>query len=265
MTLVRPARGERIVEDNVRKFHDSRQAPVAALPNSQRRDVSERAAANRKIVARRMTESFQSAPHFYLGTEASAAELVKTRDQLREPFQQQTGFKLTYTDLLLRALAMALKDHGEINAFWQDGELRMRDSIDVGFAVETPGGLLVPVIRGADRLSLFGLAEERQLLTQKAAAGTLSVAEIDGGSATLSNLGNSAVDWFQAILNPPQSIILATGRIAKRAVVIKDRLEVCPTIILSLAVDHRVLDGVAGAKFLGRIKELIERPSLLVD
>jgi pyruvate dehydrogenase E2 component (dihydrolipoamide acetyltransferase) len=134
----------------------------------------------------------------------------------------------------------------------------------VGFAVQTPCGLLVPVIRRADRLSFFGLAEERQLLTQKAAAGTLAVSEVEGGSATLSNLGNSAVDWFQAILNPPQSVILATGRIAKRAVVVNDRLEVCPTIMLSLAVDHRVLDGVAGANFLGRIKELIENPSLLL-
>ena len=123
---------------------------------------------------------------------------------------------------------------------------------------------MVPVIRNADTLSLLDLVRQRQTLTEKARAGKLGLAEMEGGSATLSNLGNSGIDWFQAILNPPQSVILATGRIAKRAVVVNDSLEVCPTIMLSLSVDHRVLDGVAGARFLGRIRELIENPSVMV-
>jgi len=131
--------------------------------------------------------------------------------------------------------------------------------------VQTADGLVVPVIRNADGLALFDLAGERQILAEKAKAGKLSLPEMEGGSATLSNLGNSNIDWFQAILNPPQSVILATGRIAKRAVVVNDSLEVCPTLVLSLSVDHRVLDGVAGANFLGRIKELIENPSVILE
>ena len=123
---------------------------------------------------------------------------------------------------------------------------------------------MVPVIRKADELNLFELARQRAALTEKAKAGKLSLQEMEGGSATLSNLGNFGIDWFQAILNPPQSVILATGRISKRALVVNDSLAVCPTLILSLSVDHRVLDGVAGASFLGRIKELIESPALML-
>jgi len=264
LKTVKPARGERIVEEDVRRAHQAQQAPVAAGQAARPRDVSERATTTRKIIAQRMTQSFQSAPHFYLGVEANAAEMVKARAQLLDTFQQQTGFKLSYTDLLLRALTLSLAEHGEVNSFWQNGGVQPRDSIDVGFAVQTPEGLLVPVVRGADRLGFFELARQRHLLTQKAGAGTLTLAEMEGGSATLTNLGNSAIDWFQAILNPPQSVILATGRIANRAVVVNEHVEVCPTVMLSLAVDHRVLDGAAGAKFLGRIKELIESPSLML-
>ena len=218
----------------------------------------------RKIVAQRMTESFHSAPHFYLGVEANATDLVKFRDQLLGTFNQLTGLKLTYTDLFLRALAIGLKEHPQVNAYWQKDRVQPREAIDVGFAVQTPEGLMVPVVRKADQLSLFDLARQRDALREKAKAGKLSLQEMEGGSATLTNLGNFGIDWFVAILNPPQSVILATGRISKRAMVVNDTLQICPTLVLSLSVDHRVLDGVAAASFLGRIKELIESPSPLL-
>jgi len=255
ITAVKPARGPRVVEDDVRRFVANRKETPSAL--------SRRASTTRKIVAERMAESFHTAPHFYLGVEANAAELVRLREQLLESYQQQAGVRLTYTDLFLRALALALKDHPQVNAYWHEDSIQLRHLIDVGFAAQTPEGLVVPVIRNADALSLLDLARQRQTLAEKARAGKLGLPEMEGGSATLSNLGNSGIDWFQAILNPPQSVILATGRIAKRAVVVNDALEVCPTVVLSLSVDHRVLDGVAGASFLGRIKELIENPSVL--
>jgi pyruvate dehydrogenase E2 component (dihydrolipoamide acetyltransferase) len=216
-------------------------------------------------VAQRMTESFHTAPHFYLGVEANAAALVRLRDQLLGPGNQQAGVRLTYTDLFFRAMAVSLREHPQVNAYWSEDAIKLRDSIDIGFAVQTADGLVVPVIRNADGLALFDLASQRQILAEKAKAGKLSLPEMEGGSATLSNLGNSNIDWFQAILNPPQSVILATGRIAKRAVVVNDSLAVCPTLVLSLSVDHRVLDGVAGANFLGRIKELIENPSVTLE
>jgi pyruvate/2-oxoglutarate dehydrogenase complex dihydrolipoamide acyltransferase (E2) component len=151
-----------------------------------------------------------------------------------------------------------------VNTFWQNGKILARQSIDIGFAAQTDQMLFVPVIRNVDQLTMLGVARERIRLAGKARAGKLTLAEMEGGSATLSNLGAFAVDWFQAILNPPQSIIVATGRIAKRAVVCGDALAARETVTISASIDHRVLDGVAGARFLSRIKELLEQPALLI-
>lgn len=263
VSSLRPGRGSRIVEEDVRRFQASREETPAQAPAAETA-ATPRALLTRQIVAQRMTESFHSAPHFYLGVEANATELVKFRDQLQGSIQPLSGLKLTYTDLFLRALALGLREHPQVNAYWQKDRVQPRDSIAVGFAVQTPEGLMAPVIGKADELNLFELARQRAALTEKAKAGKLSLQEMEGGSATLSNLGNFGIDWFQAILNPPQSVILATGRICKRAMVVNDSLAVCPTLVLSLSVDHRVLDGVAGASFLGRIKELIESPSLML-
>lgn len=258
IAAVKPARGQRIVEEDVRRFQQeekgrpSRVAPEASVTPT-------RKSANRKIVAQRMTESFQTAPHFYLGVEANATNLTKFRERLLAGWSGEAG-KLTYTDLFLRALSMALKEHSQVNAFWQNDSIKTRDSVDVGFAVQMPDGLIAPVIRNADHLSLLDLSRQRYALTEKARIGKLGLQDLEGGSATLSNLGNFGIDWFQAILNPSQSVILATGRIAKRGLVVNDSLVVCPSLVLSLSVDHRVLDGVAAAKFLGRIRELIEDP-----
>jgi len=264
ITALKPARGPRVVEEDVRRFADNRKETLPVSAPTDAPTPSRRASSTRKIAAERMTESFHTAPHFYLGVEANATELVRHREQLLESYQQQAGVRLSYTDLFLRALALGLKDHAQVNAYWHGDAIQLRDSIDVGFAAQTSEGLVVPVIRKADALSLLDLASQRQALAEKARAGKLGLPEMEGGSATLSNLGNSGIDWFQAILNPPQSVILATGRIAKRALVVNDSLEVCPTVVLSLSVDHRVLDGVAGASFLGRIKELIENPSVML-
>jgi pyruvate dehydrogenase E2 component (dihydrolipoamide acetyltransferase) len=160
---------------------------------------------------------------------------------------------------------MALKDDPQVNAYWGSDGVQSGDSIDVGFAVQAPAGLVVPVIRKADQLSLFELVRQRHALTERARAAKLHPQDVQGGSATLSNLGSYDVDWFQAILNPPQSVILATGKIAPRATVVNGSLGVSPTTILSLSVDHRVLDGVAAATFLGRIKNLIENPAAMLS
>ena len=264
ISAVKPARGPRIVEEDVRRFQSSRQEIAVRAPSAETLAIPSRVSVTRKVAAQRMTESFRAAPHFYLGVEANAADIVKLRDQLLQTFNQLTHLKLTYTDLFLRAMAIGLKEQPHVNAFWQNDGVEPRDSIDIGFAVQTSEGLLVPVIRKADRLSLFDLACRRHELTEKAKAGKLTLQEIEGGSATLSNLGSFGVDWLQAILNPPQSVILATGRISKRAMVVNDSLEVCPALVLSLSVDHRVLDGVAGAKFLARIKALVESPSIML-
>ena len=211
-----------------------------------------------------MASSFQSAPHFYLGVEANAAALVSLRESLVRHATDRFGVKLTYTDFFLKAIAVALTEQPHVNESWIDGSIVRRESIDVGFAAQTDNGLVVPVVRKADRLSLFDLGRERASLTTKAREAKLSLTDMEGGSATLSNLGHAGIDWFQAILNPPQSVILATGRIAKRPVVVNDVIQALPTVMLNLSADHRVLDGVAAAVFLARVRELIEAPALLL-
>ena len=273
---VKPAKGKRITEDDVRLFHransgGSAAAPAIEPPPSTPARVIVPAAekpaslpATRKITAERMASSFQSAPHFYLGVEANAAELVRLRESLVRHATDRFGVKLTYTDFFLKAIAVALTEQPRVNESWSDGNIVRRESIDVGFATQTENGLVVPVIRKGDRLSIFDVGRERAALTTKARDGKLSLAEIEGGSATLSNLGHAGIDWFQAILNPPQSVILATGRIAKRPVVVDDEIQAVPTVMLNLSADHRVLDGMAAAAFLARVRELIEAPALLL-
>jgi pyruvate dehydrogenase E2 component (dihydrolipoamide acetyltransferase) len=257
LTAVKPANGKRITEDDVRLFHE-------ADNTAAKLKAADGLTATRKITAQRMTSSFQSAPHFYLGVEANAAELVKLREALVKNVTTRFGVKLTYTDFFLKALAVALTEQPNVNEYWHDGSIARNKSVDIGFAAQAANGLMVPVIRNTGSLSLFELARERATLAGKAREGGLSLSEIEGGSATLSNLGTVGIDWFQAILNPPQSVILATGRIAKRPVVVDDQIQAQPTVALNLSADHRVLDGVAAANFLARLRELIESPSLLL-
>ncbi|MGH9612860.1 MAG: dihydrolipoamide acetyltransferase family protein [Bryobacteraceae bacterium] len=249
---ITPARGARIIEEDVKNAYALRQQSAEPVPTA------------RRITAERMTQSFEKAPHFYLGMEARASALVKLREELQETAQRRLGFHITYTDFLLKALAGALREQPGINAYWENGAIVKRDRVDVGFAVQSESALLVAVIPKADELGLFALAARRHDLTQRARAGKLQPAEMQGGSATLSNLGTEGVDWFQAILNPPQSVILAAGAIAKRPLAVEDRVEVGHSLILTLSADHRVLDGVAGARFLSAIRSAIEHPHELL-
>jgi pyruvate dehydrogenase E2 component (dihydrolipoamide acetyltransferase) len=276
LTAVKPANGKRITEDDVRLYYQAKNGASSAPPAAEPPPKAAAAAiapapgkpaslpAARKITAERMASSFQSAPHFYLGVEANAVALVSLRESLVSHATDRFGVKLTYTDFFLKAIAVTLTEQPHVNESWSDGSIVRRESIDVGFAAQTDNGLVVPVVRKADRLSIFDLGRERASLTTKAREGKLSLADMEGGSATLSNLGHLGIDWFQAILNPPQSVILATGRIAKRPVVVNDVIQALPTVMLNLSADHRVLDGVAAAVFLARVRELIEAPALLL-
>ncbi len=248
---VTPASGTRIIEADVQAHHDRSQTKSP-------QPVSTSAA--RRITAERTSHSFERAPHFYLTRQVDAGRLVQLREQLQTAAQRKLGFNITYTDFLLRALALALREEQAVNAYWLDGRVVLRSTVDVGFAAQTEQGLLVPVISNADQLSLFRLADRRKELTQKAREGKLQLQDSEGGSATLSNLGTYGIDSFQAILNPPQSVILTSGAIARRPVVMGDRIEAAETLILSLSADHRVLDGVAAAKFLAAISRMIEDP-----
>lgn len=230
--------------------------PAAAPPPAQTETVS----TLWRVMAERMTQCWTTVPHFYLLREANAEGLIAWRAQLLK----RSTEKITYTDLLTRAIASALAVHPRLNASWRDGTIALNSEINVGVAVAVEGGLVVPVIRGADRLGVGEIARQRQTLMARAQGGRLRPEDLAGGTFTVSNLGMYGVDAFNAIVNPPQAAILAVGRIAERVVAVGGQPAVRPTLFLSLSCDHRVIDGARGAAFLDTLAGLIEEPLTLL-
>ena len=209
-----------------------------------------------RIMAERTTQSWTSVPHFYLVREVNASRLITWREQL----QKRLTEKVTYTDLLVKVVAAALHEHPRLNASWQAGSITRHSEINIGLAVATEEGLVVPVIQRADELSVQALAQAREDLVARAQAGKLRPQHIQGGTFTISNLGMYGVDAFNAIINQPQAAILAVGRIAERVVPVAGQPSVQPMLVFSLACDHRVVDGARGAQFLSYLADLVEEP-----
>ncbi|HTO13565.1 MAG TPA: 2-oxo acid dehydrogenase subunit E2 [Candidatus Binatia bacterium] len=213
-----------------------------------------------RIMAERMTQSWTSAPHFYLVREVNAGRLIAWRERAGG----QAGVRITYTDLLVRLVAAALRQHPRVNVSWKDGALVTHAEVNVGLAVALDDGLVVPVLHRADTLTLAEIAQHREDLVTRAQAGKLRPPDIQGGTFTLSNLGMYGVDAFNAIVNPPQAAILAVGRIAERVVPVNGRPAVQPAMVLTLSCDHRAVDGARGAQFLGALADLVEEPLALL-
>lgn len=248
----------RIVKRDFLKVADGQEkAPLSPLP-LQGEEIP--LSAMRETIARRMIESFQLVPHFYISVEADAEALSDTYQQLKPQMEKSIGLNLTLTDLLLRVIARALEEHPEINIQWTGKGLRRLLDCNIGL----PHGLIVPVIRQANRKSLVELVKIRTDLVGRAQQGKIRMDEMRGGSLTLTNLGMFGIDSFNPIINPPESCILATGRILEKPVGYRGQIALRKRMNLTLALDHRVLDGVRGTRFLQRIRELIEQPILLL-
>lgn len=215
----------------------------------------------RKAIARRLAESKSSVPHFYLTAHCHVDELLA----LRREVNKVSSRKISVNDMVVKAVARALRDVPESNAIWGGDHIRRFDSADIAVAVSTEGGLLTPVVRGADELSLTALSDTIADLADRARAGRLRQAELDGGSFSISNLGMYGVDEFSAILNPPQSGILAVGAATQRPIVIDGGLRVGAVMTVTLSADHRVVDGALAAQWLQSFKDAIEHPlSILI-
>jgi pyruvate dehydrogenase E2 component (dihydrolipoamide acetyltransferase) len=214
-----------------------------------------------RIMAERMVTSFTSAPHFYLHAEVNARRLLAVRQELLPMLESAHGLRVTISDLLVRICARALVRHPQAMAQFSPEGLRPAAAVNIGLAADTPNGLVVPVIHAADQLPLAELVRRRTELVERARAGKSLPQDFDGGVFTLSNLGASRVDSFDAILNPPQATILATGRVIERPFAEDGKLSLVPTMKLSLSVDHRVLDGAAAARLLDEIVGLLEAPA----
>ena len=214
-----------------------------------------------RVMVERLTQAWTTIPHFYLMREVNASRLVAWR----ESSQKNSAEKITYTDLLVRITAAALRKYPRLNASWQNDNIMLNPDINIGLAVAVEDGLLVPVIHHADEMNLSQLASLRSELVTRAKAGKLSLDDFSGGTFTISNLGMYGVDAFNAIVNPPQAAILAVSRIADRVVPLNGQPAIQPMMTLSLSCDHRVVDGARGAQFLQALADLIEEPLQLLN
>jgi pyruvate dehydrogenase E2 component (dihydrolipoamide acetyltransferase) len=211
-----------------------------------------------------MTESFQNIPHIYLSLEVDMTACLALREQLMEAIEKRAKVRLTLTDILVKVAASALKDHPIINSRIEGDQICLLEEINIGVAIALQDGLIVPVIRNADRKSLPEIATALRDLTQKAREEKLSLEDVGGGTFTLSNMGMLGIDKFNAIINPPECSILGVGRTVEKPVVQGGEIKIKPMAWLSLSSDHRIVDGAAAALFLNHIKKLLENPTLLL-
>lgn len=233
---------------------------VAALPQASAPSGPESVGTVWRVMAEHMTASWTSVPHFYLVREVDASRLVEWRNHSTTLLEQQSGLKLTYTDLLVKLLAVALRKHPRLNSAWSEHGILPNQEINIGLATAVDEGLIVPVLRNADRATLSELALQRRDLIERAHARKLRPADISAGTFTLTNLGMYNVDAFNAIVNTPQAAILAVGRIAERVVPVDGQPAIRPMLVLTLSCDHRVVDGARAAQFLDDLANLVEDP-----
>jgi pyruvate dehydrogenase E2 component (dihydrolipoamide acetyltransferase) len=196
-------------------------------------------------------------PHFFLMRELEATAFKRWFAQA----EKRATEKLTYTDLLVKVVATALRLHPRLNASWRDGAVVPHDEVNIALAVATPDGLVAPVNARANDLSLSGIARQRAEVVARAQAGKLRPDDLRGGTFTISNLGMYGVDAFTAIINSPQAAILAVGALVDRVIPVDGQPAVRPTITLTLSCDHRVVDGARGAQFLATVAELMTDPA----
>lgn len=214
----------------------------------------------RKTIARRLGESKFTAPHFYLTVEIDMDKSILIRKQLNEV----SPVKLSFNDLVIKAVAAALRQHPAVNSSWLGDKIRYNRDINIGVAVAVDEGLMVPVVRHADMKTLSQVNQEVKALAEKARDRKLGMEEMQGNTFTISNLGMFGIEEFTAIINPPDACILAVSGIVEKPVVKNGEIQVGNRMKVTLSCDHRVVDGATGAKFLATFKEILEEPVRLL-
>jgi pyruvate dehydrogenase E2 component (dihydrolipoamide acetyltransferase) len=220
----------------------------------------------RKTIARRLQESKQFVPHFYLTVDCEIDKLLALREEANagSPKDGSGAYKLSVNDFMIKAYALALKQVPKANASWSDEGIKQYKTADVSVAVSIPNGLVTPIIRQAESKTLTKISAEMKDLASRAKANKLKPEDYTGGSGSLSNLGMFGVKSFSAIINPPQATILAIGAGEQRAVVKNGQLAVATVMSATLAVDHRAVDGALGAELLAAFKRLVESPAAML-
>jgi pyruvate dehydrogenase E2 component (dihydrolipoamide acetyltransferase) len=271
LSRVRGTGGEgEILAEDILAFAASGGSPAGAVASAKTETPQAEARATQpltqvaRLMAERTTQSWTTAPHFFVSREIDAGALLAAREKFGPAIEKERGVRLSHTDLLVAAVARALEKHPLVNASWTGDGIRLHPEINVGIAMAVDDGVVAPAIPGANTKKLGEIAAMRRDLTERARAGKLRPADITGATFTISNLGMYHVDAFTAIIVAPQAAILAVGRISDRVVPVDGKPGIRPMMTLTLSCDHRVFDGARAALFLNDLVASIVEPEKLL-
>jgi pyruvate dehydrogenase E2 component (dihydrolipoamide acetyltransferase) len=217
----------------------------------------------RKAIAGKLSQSKQEIPHFYLSIECEVDKLLQMRKEMNQNAGDPPRYKLSVNDFIIKAAAMALRDVPGVNASWAEDSIKQYNNIDIAVAVAIDGGLITPILKNADQKPISLISSQVKELAERAGQGKLAPEEYQGGGFSISNLGMYGIKHFNAIINPPQSSILAIGGGEERVVVKNGEITTATKIDVSMSCDHRVVDGALGAEFLAAFKKYVEKPALM--
>ena len=244
----------RITSEDVERFLSQRTGPPEPVPAAVSTSEVIPLTRVQRVAAERLSASFRDAPHIALSMDLNAEALILRRNELSE-----RSDRVTYNDLVVQATARALRAFPRLNSMLEDDGVHLLPEINIGLAVATSEGLIVPVLRNADARTIQEIARTSTRLIEAARAGRLSPDDLSGGTFTVTNLGMYGIRWFTPVINPPQAAILGVGAIEKRPVVVDDdALRIQPMMTLTLTCDHRTVDGALGAQFLAKLREILE-------
>jgi pyruvate dehydrogenase E2 component (dihydrolipoamide acetyltransferase) len=257
--------GGEILADDILKAAAAAAAKSEVVSDSNRTDTADPAAVSSigRIMAERTTHSWTTVPHFFLARDVDATALTAARERLIPAIEKSHGVKVTHTDLLVAAVARALRRHPRMNGSWTNNAVALNADINVALAMAVENAVVTAVIRNADRTPVGAIAKQRRELAERARSNKLQPADISGATFTISNLGMFGVDAFTAIIVPPQAGILAVGSIAGRVVALDGMIGVRPMMTLTLSSDHRIVDGARAAQFLNDVVLALSEPDKL--
>jgi pyruvate dehydrogenase E2 component (dihydrolipoamide acetyltransferase) len=229
--------------------------------NPNARDILVEVSSMRQIIAQRLVESKQNIPHFYLIVDCQIDKLVSFKNEINSAGE---GNRVTINDLVVKAVALSMQKFPDINASWVENKILKYSNVDISIAVALDDGLITPIVKNADKKSILSISKEVKDLAGRARSGKLKPEEFQGGGFTISNLGMFGIKTFSAIINPPQSCIMAVGASKKQPIVVNEKIEIAEIMTVTLSVDHRTVDGALGAKFLNAFKHYIENPLVML-
>ncbi|MDE5062369.1 pyruvate dehydrogenase complex dihydrolipoamide acetyltransferase [Wolbachia endosymbiont of Drosophila tsacasi] len=242
----------RIIKADVLEFLDS-----GIRTKSPEKDTIVEVSNMRQVIAQRLTESKQNVPHFYLTVDCQVDKLISLKNEISSADENN---KVTINDLIIKAAAFSMKKFPDINSSWIDNKILKYSNVDISIAVALEDGLITPIVNNADKKGILSISKEVKDLVSRARSGKLRPEEFQGGGFTISNLGMFGIKAFSAIINPPQSCIMAVGASKKQPIVMNEKIEIAEIMTVTLSVDHRAVDGALGAKFLNAFKHYIESP-----